>query len=115
MQNVKLIRLNTNEDIIASISGEELDGGYIVSDPLLIEFYNKGRNTGIAMISWLSTQIMKHREVFIKNDNIIFIAEPTDEFVEYYTNSLVKLYSPELVEKNDPALDEETTMYQVFH
>jgi hypothetical protein len=115
MQNVKLIRLNTNDDIIAKVIGEELGGGYIVSDPLLIEFYTKGRNTGIAMISWLSTQIMKHREVFIKSDNIMFITEPTDEFIEYYTNSLVKLYSPELAEKDESVLDEEALMDQVLH
>jgi hypothetical protein len=119
MQSIKLIRLNNNDDIVASVTGGELDGGYIVSDPMLIEFYTKGRHTGLVICNWLPSSLMKSNTIFIKNESILFVSEPSDAFIEYYNKALLELNSPESYDSNqvnDLNQEEITdTTNQLFH
>jgi hypothetical protein len=119
MQNIKLIRLNNNDDIVASVIGGELDGGYTVSDPMLIEFYTKGRHTGLVIGNWLPSSLMKSNTIFIKNESILFVTEPTDAFIDYYNKALLELNNPDPIDSNQLANlnQEETTdtTNQIFH
>jgi hypothetical protein len=91
MQEIKIVRLNTGEDIIASVYGGELEGGYIMSEPMSIDFQTRGQNSAVVMGYWLPTQLTEVNEVFIKTENIMCIMEPNKDFLDYYTNSLKNL------------------------
>jgi hypothetical protein len=110
MQEIKIVRLNTGEDIIASVYGGEHEGGYIMSEPMTIDFRTRGQNSAVVMGFWLPTQLTEVNEVFIRIDNIMCMLSPNKEFLEYYINSLDKLKRIKDVENSVEGMsDDEAT------
>jgi hypothetical protein len=89
MQEIKIVRLNTGEDVVAIIQQDAT--GVNLTDPMSIDFQTRGQNSAVVMGHWLPTQLIDANEVFIKTENIMCIMKPNKDFLDYYTNSLNKL------------------------
>lgn len=90
MDNVRILRLQCGEDIIAAI--EQIDeNAYELSEPMQFVLVQKGSDVNIQMQHWLPVQLIKENKVSIEGKDILFIEEPTDSFAEYYTNSVEKI------------------------
>jgi hypothetical protein len=107
MQEIKIVRLNTGEDIIASIYGGENEGGYIISEPMTIDFRTRGQNSAVVMGYWLPTQLTEVNEVFMRIENIMCMMTPNKEFLEYYNNSLDKLKRIKDIENSVESMPED--------
>lgn len=105
MDNVKLIRLNSGEDIVAYL--EEEDNNYLLLTPMAV--FVKRLNSGktIMMIStWLPNEIVEDEIISISKDKVLLVMQPKKELLVYYQKSLDELDGYEIESGED--YDEES-------
>lgn len=98
MQEIKIVRLNTGEDVVAIVH-QETEGVNLV-EPMVIEFHSRGQQTSMVMSHWLPIQLTDDNQVFVNSTCVVCIMEPNEEFLEYYIKSLKKLKQLKNVENS---------------
>jgi hypothetical protein len=89
---VRFIRLNTGEDIIAfsyRVSADEVDTShYILNDPMKIVYMTTSRGQrpymSISLMQWVFSRISEKQEFRIEEKDILFASEPAIGLVDYY-------------------------------
>ena len=89
MNNIKIVRLQNGEDIVCSV--DEIDGYYLINEPMAFQLSHKNDKHQIAMYHYLPVQVMKENQMMLCEKDILFIGEPTASFAEYYVSSIIKL------------------------
>ena len=105
MDNVKLIRLNSGEDIVAYL--EEEDNNYLLLTPMAV--FVKRLNSGktLMMIStWLPNELVEDEIINISKDKVLLVMQPKKELLVYYQKSLDELDGYEIESGED--YDEES-------
>ena len=91
MHNVKIIRMQTGEDIMASMVGEEEAETVLLEDPMRLIFRRMPTGqTVMMMMPWLPVELIKDNNALIYNSDIITIVEPKESMIEYYENLVIK-------------------------
>ena len=91
MHNVKIIRMQTGEDIMASMIGEEEAETVLLEDPMRLIFRRMPTGqTVLMMLPWLPIELIKDNNALIYNSDIITIIEPKESMIEYYENLVIK-------------------------
>jgi hypothetical protein len=91
MHNVKIIRMQTGEDIMASMIGEEQEETVLLEDPMRLIFRRMPTGqTVMMMMPWLPVELIKDNNALIYNSDIITIIDPKESMVEYYENLVIK-------------------------
>jgi hypothetical protein len=91
MHNVKIIRMQTGEDIMASMIGEEEAETVLLEDPMRLIFRRMPTGqTVLMMMPWLPVELIKDNNALIYNSDIITIIDPKESMVEYYENLVIK-------------------------
>ena len=91
MHNVKIIRMQTGEDIMASMIGEEQEETVLLEDPMRLIFRRMPTGqTVMMMMPWLPVELIKDNNALIYNSDIITIVEPKESMIEYYENLVIK-------------------------
>jgi len=91
MHNVKIIRMQTGEDIMASMIGEEQEETVLLTDPMRLIFRRMPTGqTVLMMMPWLPVELIKDNSALIYNTDIITIIEPKDSMIQYYDNLVTK-------------------------
>jgi len=86
MNNIRLIRLQNGDDIIASFEIE--DTIIRISEPMLVEMHHRGTHMGLILQHWLPIQLIKKNETILQAKDIICVVEPNDELTQYYMNTV---------------------------
>ena len=100
MINVKIIRLQTGEDIISVV--EQEPDHIIVKNPMSVIF--KRLPTGRAfmmMIPWIPLEIVEHNITSIHNEDVLTVFEPKRSMIEYYSNTVEQLSELDQCELDD--------------
>jgi hypothetical protein len=85
MHNVKIIRMQTGEDIMASMIGEEQEETVLLEDPMRLIFRRMPTGqTVMMMMPWLPIEIIKENNAIVYSTDILTIIEPKDDLVRYY-------------------------------
>lgn len=106
MQDVKLLRLSTGEDVIAKVVGNlpgENDQGISLKNPFVIIPQQKGPGQPIQLIMSLYNAFGKNDTVTVSKDKIIFTTEPKDEILKSYqqnTSNIITPVTPGLITEN---------------
>ena len=91
MHNVKIIRMQTGEDIMASMIGEEESETVLLADPMRLIFRRMPTGqTILMMMPWLPVELIKDNNALVYNSDIITIVEPKESMIEYYDNLVTK-------------------------
>jgi hypothetical protein len=91
MHNVKIIRMQTGEDIMASMIGEEQEETVLLEDPMRLIFRRMPTGqTVMMMMPWLPVELIKDNSALVYNSDIITIVDPKESMVEYYENLVIK-------------------------
>lgn len=91
MHNVKIIRMQTGEDIMASMIGEEEEETVLLEEPMRLIFRRMPTGqTVMMMMPWLPVELIKDNNALIYNSDIITIVEPKESMIEYYENLVIK-------------------------
>jgi hypothetical protein len=91
MHNVKIIRMQTGEDIMASMVGEEQEETVLLEDPMRLIFRRMPTGqTVMMMMPWLPVELIKDNNALIYNSDIVTIIDPKESMIEYYENLVIK-------------------------
>jgi hypothetical protein len=92
MEAVRMLRLNTGEDIIA-FTHQEPGEDYYVLQPMvvMVKFDNRTGSQQVLMDHWLPISIIEFNETVIKEDVVLATMQPTKDFLMYYNNAVEKL------------------------
>ena len=91
MHNVKIIRMQTGEDIMASMIGEEEAETVLLEDPMRLIFRRMPTGqTVMMMMPWLPVELIKDNNALIYNSDIVTIVDPKESMIEYYENLVIK-------------------------
>jgi hypothetical protein len=91
MHNVKIIRMQTGEDIMASMIGEEEEETVLLEDPMRLIYRRMPTGqTVLMMMPWLPVELIKDNSALIYNSDIITIIDPKESMIQYYDNLVMK-------------------------
>jgi len=91
MHNVKIIRMQTGEDVMASMIGEDEEETVLLADPMRLIYRRMPTGqTVLMMMPWLPVELIKDNSALIYNTDIVTIIEPKDSMIEYYDNLVTK-------------------------
>lgn len=85
MHKVKLIRMQTGEDIMASMFQQEDSEQIQINDPMRIVFRRLPTGqTVMLMMPWLPVELIKENTAMIYPSDIITMVEPKESMIRYY-------------------------------
>ena len=92
MDNVKIIRMQTGEDIMASmIEEQEQNETVVLNNPMRLVFRRLPTGqTVLMMMPWLPVELIKEDSAIIYTTDIITVVEPKESMKEYYENLVDK-------------------------
>lgn len=86
--NIKIVRLHSGEDIIATYYTDDESDLVLLDRPMHVIF--KRLPTGksvMMMMPWLPIELIKENTAVLSGDNILMTIEPRDELIQYYTQA----------------------------
>ena len=92
MQEVKIIRLSTGEDVIAKV-GENAQG-YSLKNPFVIIPQQSAPGQPISLMMSLYNAYGKKDTVTISKDKIVFETDPKEEILKSYEQNTSKILTP---------------------
>mgnify|MGYP003650370603 CR=1 FL=1 len=87
--NIKIVRLQSGEDIIADCMATDDDEVISLKQPMHIIFkrISTGRSV-MMMMPWLPVELIKENIANIYGADILTMIDPKDDLIEYYHNSV---------------------------
>jgi hypothetical protein len=85
MHNVKLIRMQSGEDIMASMFENDESDQIQLNDPMRIVFRRMPTGqTVMMMMPWLPVELIKENSALIYSSDIVTVVEPKESMIRYY-------------------------------
>ena len=85
MHNVKLIRMQSGEDIMASMFEDGESDQIQLNDPMRIVFRRMPTGqTVMMMMPWLPVELIKENSALIYSSDIVTVVEPKESMIRYY-------------------------------
>ena len=111
VQGVKIVRLQSGEDIIAGIIEDDESEMIMLDNPMHLIFKRTSQGTMMVMLPWLPIELIKDNIATIYSSDVLTIVEPKDALVEYYgnminTEQLKQMRDNTMVENLKEALDD---------
>ena len=111
LQGVKIVRLQSGEDIIASIIEDDESEMIMLDNPMHLIFKRTSQGTMMVMLPWLPIELIKDNIATIYSSDVLTIVDPKDALVEYYgnminTQQLKDMRDNTMVENLKEALDD---------
>ena len=105
---IKIVRLQTGEDIISKIIEDDESDMVLLSNPMrmIVKRVETGQSI-FMMMPWLPIEVIKEDSAIIYNSDIITMFEPKDSLVEYY-QSMVNESILSILKNEELSFDEET-------
>jgi hypothetical protein len=83
--------MQTGEDIMASMIGEDEEETVLLTDPMRLIYRRLPTGqTVLMMMPWLPVELIKDNSALIYNTDIITIIDPKESMIEYYDNLVIK-------------------------
>jgi hypothetical protein len=97
---VKLLRLQSGEDIIADIIEDEQHDAVLVSNPMTVIFRRLPTGRAVMMMApWLPIELIEVNAATLYTADILTIIEPKASMIEYYQNACSE--AKELMDNED--------------
>lgn len=97
---VKLLRLQSGEDIIADIIEDEQHDAVLVSNPMTVIFKRLPTGRAVMMMApWLPIELIEVNAATLYTADILTIIEPKASMIEYYQNACTE--ASELMDDED--------------
>lgn len=90
MIDAKIIRLQSGEDIIATV--EQEPDHIIVKNPMAVIFKRLPNGKAVMMmVPWIPLEIVEYNIASIHNEDVLTVFEPKQSLITYYTNTVEQL------------------------
>jgi hypothetical protein len=105
MDNIKIVRLQSGDDIIANYTEDEESGLVRLERPMALFFKRLTSGKSMMMMSpWLPLELIKDNSADLYSQDILTVIEPRQSLVEYYTTAMNE--AQQLIEDASEALDD---------
>ena len=106
---IKIVRLQTGEDIISKITEDDESNMVLLNNPMrmIVKRVETGQSV-FMMMPWLPIEVIKEDSAIIYNSDIVTMIEPKDSLVEYY-QSMVNESILSLLHSEEMSFEEEET------
>ena len=89
MDNIKIIRLQTGEDIIAAYKEEDGEGIVLIGNPMSLMFKRLPTGKAIMLMSpWLPTELIESNSTWLYSNDILAVMQPKTHLIDYYNKSV---------------------------
>ena len=109
--NIKIVRLQSGEDIIASYFPDEEEGTVQLDNPMHMIFKRLPSGTMMMMLPWLPVELIEKNSAVIYSSDILTVIDPKVDLIKHYATSvseLMKRMEEGLLEEEDDEDDNET-------
>jgi len=92
MDNIKIIRMQSGEDIIASMIEDKEEGIVTLNNPMTVLF--KRQITGksvMMMVPWLPVEIIQYNMATVYSQDVLTVFQPKESLVNYYNKAVIDL------------------------
>jgi hypothetical protein len=86
IQGVKIVRLQSGEDIIAGLIQDDESEMILLDNPMHLIFKRTSQGTMMVMLPWLPIELIKDNIATIYSSDVLTIVDPKDALIEYYGN-----------------------------
>jgi hypothetical protein len=87
--SVKILRMQTGEDIISSIQEDDKNETILLNNPMKVVIRRDvSGSTIFVMLPWLPIEIIKEDAAIVYTSDVITMVEPRDSLIEYYNNAV---------------------------
>lgn len=102
MDNIKIIRLQSGEDVMANVVESEGQEYFVLQNPMTVMFKRliNGRAV-MLMLPWLPVEIINDNSATIYSNDILSFLDPKNSLIDYYTRAIDDLYSKMQEESDD--------------
>jgi hypothetical protein len=105
MDNIKIVRLQSGDDIIANYIEDEQSGLVHLERPMSLFFKRLSSGKSMMMMSpWLPLELVKENCADLYSQDILTVIEPRQSLVDYYTTAMNE--AQQLIEDASDELDE---------
>jgi hypothetical protein len=102
MDNIKIIRLQSGEDIIAAYREENGEGTVLLANPMTLLFKRLPTGKAIMLMSpWLPVELIESNATWVYTDDILSVMQPKANLIDYYNKSIRELEIEMLASSND--------------
>ena len=110
MDNIKIIRLQSGEDVIADYQQIEGDESVLLSNPMSLMFKRMPTGRAVMLMSpWLPLELVEKNEAWLYESDILTVVQPKQQIIDYYSNS-VKEVEEDMIAS---AMDEENYLRDI--
>lgn len=89
MDNIKIIRLQSGEDVIADYTQVEGDESVLLTNPMTLMFKRMPTGRAVMLMSpWLPLELVEKNEAWLYQSDILTIVQPKSQIITYYTNTV---------------------------
>jgi len=106
--NIKIVRLQSGEDIIANYFVDDENGTIMLDNPMHIIFKrNNNGQTVMMMMPWLPIEIIKQNHAIIDMADILTIIDPKENLITHYGNTVIEIMEKMSTKEMEEELDDE--------
>jgi hypothetical protein len=87
--NVKILRMQTGEDIISLIQPDQENETILLNNPMRVFIKRDGQGSTIfVMLPWLPIEIIKEDAAIVYTSDVITMVDPRDSLIQYYNSAV---------------------------
>jgi len=100
MDNIKILRLQSGEDVIADYTQVEGDASVLLTNPMCLIFKRMPTGRAVMLMSpWLPLELVEKNEAWLFEADILSVFQPKAQIIEYYTTSVKEVQEDMLQEE----------------
>jgi hypothetical protein len=104
MDNVKILRLQSGEDIITQYTENEKESTLLLSYPMIVIFKRMSEGRCVMFMSpWLPVELVEHNFTSIYMQDVLTVFEPKQSLLKYYEKAVNAL--AERIEQESEMID----------
>ena len=99
MDNIKIVRLQSGEDVIADYTQVEGDASVLLTNPMTLMFKRMPTGRAVMLMSpWLPLELVEKNEAWLFEADILTIIQPKAQIIDYY-NTTVKEVQDDMLQE----------------
>jgi hypothetical protein len=100
MDNIKIVRLQSGEDVIANYTQVEGDLSVLLTNPMTLMFKRMPTGRAVMMMSpWLPLELVEKNEAWLFESDILSVFQPKTQIIDYYANTVKEVEEDMLQEE----------------
>ena len=102
MDNIKIIRLQSGEDVIADYTQVNGDSSVLLTNPMCLIFKRMPTGRAVMLMSpWLPLELVEKNETWLFEADILSIFQPKSQIIDYYTNTVKEVEEDMIASKSE--------------